>query len=98
MQLTCALSYGLKEHRHHGEAASANAEDIVTERTKLKEDNARFKPVDRFNGDETSLYLYNGPDRGMATHKISGKKKNKFRISLFFVCNSTGTEKLPPFF
>lgn len=34
----------------------------------------------------------------MATHKISGKKKNKFRITILFACNATGTEKLPPFF
>jgi len=34
----------------------------------------------------------------MATHKISGKKKNKFRITIAFACNATGTEKLPPFF
>ena len=34
----------------------------------------------------------------MATHKISGKKKNKFRVTIFFADNATGTEKLPPFF
>ena len=34
----------------------------------------------------------------MATHKISGKKRNKFQITIFFACNATGTEKLPPFF
>ena len=98
MWLTCALSYGLKEHRHHGEAASANPEDISSERARLKEINACYKPKDQFNGDETCLNPYNPPDRGMATHKISGKKKNKFWITIFFVCNATGTEKLPLFF
>jgi hypothetical protein len=34
----------------------------------------------------------------MATHKISGNKKNKFRITISFACNATGTEKLPLFF
>jgi hypothetical protein len=34
----------------------------------------------------------------MATHKLSGQKKNKFRITLSFACNATGTEKLPLFF
>ena len=33
----------------------------------------------------------------MATHKVSGKK-NKFQITIAFACNSTGTDKLCPFF
>lgn len=65
---------------------------------KLREINARYKPEDRFNGDESYINPFNPPDRGMATHKISGKKKNKFRVTIFFACNATGTEKLPPFF
>lgn len=92
------FSYGLKEHRQHGEAASANPEDIASERMQQKELNARYTPEDRFNGDESYVNPFNPPDRGMATHKISGKKKNKFRITIFFACNATGTEKLPPFF
>ena len=98
ISLTFTSSYGLKEHRQHGEAASANPEDIASEQVKLKEINARYKPEDRFNGDESYINPFNPPDRGMATHKISGKKKNKFRVTIFFACNATGTEKLPPFF
>jgi DDE superfamily endonuclease len=30
--------------------------------------------------------------------QMSGKKKDKFRISLLFICNADGTEKLPIFF
>ena len=63
----------------------------------LKDVNACYEPNDHFKGDETCLNPYNPPDRGMATHKISGKK-NKFQITIFFVCNAMGTEKLPPFF
>ena len=91
------FSYGLKEHRQHGEAASATPEDIASERMQQKELNACYTPEDRFNGDEPYVNPFNPPDRGMATHKISGKKKNKFRITIFFACNATGTEKLPPF-
>ena len=43
MSLTGASSYGLKEHWQHGEA---NPEDIRSERTNLKEINARYKPED----------------------------------------------------
>lgn len=38
------------------------------------------------------------PDRGLGRTKQSGKKKDKFRITLGFACNADGTEKQPPFF
>lgn len=38
------------------------------------------------------------PDRGLSTEQMSGKKKDKFRITLGFLCNATGTEKFPIFF
>ena len=98
MQLTFVLSYGLKEHRLHGEAASADPADIVGERARLKEVNTRYKREDQFNLDEMYLNPFNPPDRGMVTHKINGKKKNKSRITIAFACNATGTEKLPPLF
>jgi hypothetical protein len=96
--LTFLSSYGLKEHRHHGEAASVNLMDVTSEQARLKEINIRYKAKDRFNIDETYINPFNPPDRGMATHKISGKKKNKFRITITLACNATGTEKLPLFF
>ena len=98
MLLTIASSYGLKENQQHGEVASANPEDIMCKQVNLKEINARYKPEDRFNGDESYINPFNPPDRGLATHKISGKKKNKVQLTIFFVCNSMGTKKLPPFF
>ena len=98
ISLTFASSYGLKEYRQHGEAASADLQDVINEQVKLKEINARYKPEDRFNCDESYVNPFNPPDRGMATHKISGKKKNKFRVTILFACNATGTKRLPLFF
>ena len=98
MELTSALSYGLKEYQCHGEAASANLGDITEERARLKEITIHYKEEDEFNLDETYLNPFNEPDRGMATHKLHGKKKNKFWMTIGFACNAAGTEKLPPFF
>ena len=36
------------------------------------------------------------PERGLATEKMSGKKKDKFRITVAFACNADGSEKMPP--
>jgi len=38
------------------------------------------------------------PDRGLATKQMSGKKSNKFRITVGFLCNADGSEKWPIFF
>jgi hypothetical protein len=38
------------------------------------------------------------PERGLATEKMSGKKKDKFRITVGFACNADGSEKMPPFY
>jgi len=35
------------------------------------------------------------PDRGLATAQMSGKKKDKFRITMVIACNADGSEKLP---
>lgn len=38
------------------------------------------------------------PDRGLATRQMSGKKSDKFRITLGLACNADGSEKLPPIY
>jgi hypothetical protein len=38
------------------------------------------------------------PDRGLATKQFSGKKKEKFRITIGFACNADGSEKLDPIY
>jgi len=42
------------------------------------------------------VILRSVPDRGLATKKASGKKKDKLRITLGFACNADGSEKQPP--
>jgi len=38
------------------------------------------------------------PDRGLASSQISGKKSNRFRITVTFICNQDGSEKWPIFY
>jgi hypothetical protein len=38
------------------------------------------------------------PDCGIASKQMSGKKSNKFHITVGFMCNATGTEKWPIFY
>lgn len=38
------------------------------------------------------------PDRGLVTQQMSGKKKEKFCISIGLACNADGSKRLEPFF
>jgi len=38
------------------------------------------------------------PEHGLATERMSGKKKDKFRTTVGFACNADSSEKMPPFY
>ncbi|KIK95562.1 hypothetical protein PAXRUDRAFT_140374, partial [Paxillus rubicundulus Ve08.2h10] len=59
---------------------------------------AKFQPRDRVDFNKTGFFPYAPPDGGLASKQMSSKKKDKFRISIGFVCNADGSEKLEPFF
>lgn len=88
----------LRERRRHGEAGSVNLAAVEAEQHRVAKVLANFAPRDRWNFDKTSLFAFAPPDRGFSTKQMSGKKKDKFRLTLGFACNSDGSEKTPVFF
>jgi hypothetical protein len=90
--------YKIKEYRRHGEAASADLAAVEAEQIRIREILARFAPKNRWNFDETGLFAFAPPDRGLAQKQMSGKKRDKFRLTIGFACNAEGTEKLPPIY
>ncbi|KIO01470.1 hypothetical protein M404DRAFT_150218, partial [Pisolithus tinctorius Marx 270] len=88
----------IREYRRHGKAGSVDLEAVEEECTRCCQILAKFAPKDRFNFDETGFFPYAPPDRGLATKQMSGKKKEKFRITVGLGCNADGSEKLEPFF
>jgi len=68
------------------------------ERTRIKELLVRFQPEDWWNVDESALFAFAPPDCGLSQRQMSGKRANKFRITLTFACNSDGSEKKDLFF
>ncbi|KIK13079.1 hypothetical protein PISMIDRAFT_119601, partial [Pisolithus microcarpus 441] len=86
------------EHWRHGEAGSVDLEAVETEWQRCQKIMARFAPRDCFNFDETALFPYTPPDHGLATCQLSGKKKEKFRITVGLACNADRSEKLEPIF
>jgi len=61
------------EVRKHGEAGSVNIEIVKKEQARIKELLARFRPEDRWNVDESALFAFAPPDRGLARRQMSGK-------------------------
>ena len=83
----------LKKIRRHGEAGSVNVVTVEEEQAHIREILARFRPEDRWNVDETGLFAFAPPDRGLSQKQMSGKRASKFRITLCFACNADGSEK-----
>ena len=88
----------LKEIQKHGEAGLVDIATVKIKQTHIKELLARFQPQDQWNINESALFAFAPPDRGLSQRQMSGKQANKFRITLAFACNSDGSEKKDLFF
>ena len=73
-------------------------EVVKKEQARMKELLARFQPEDRWNADESALFAFAPPDRGLSRKQLSGKRASKFRITLCFACNADGSQKRDLFF
>lgn len=91
------FSYGLKEIRRHGEAGSVDLEAVAEERKRVHAIISEFAKEDVLNFDETAYFWKAPPDRGLATKQMSGKKKDKTRITIGFMVSCVG-ETFEPFF
>src|SRR5438046_2666277 len=81
--------YSLRLHKLHASRLQKKSHDLITFGKRCK---------DRWNFDETALFAFAPPDRGLASKQMSGKKKSKFRITLGFACNANGSERRPIFY
>jgi hypothetical protein len=82
--------YKIKEHRQHGEVASVDLAAVEAESVHVREVLARFAVKDRWNFDETALFAFAPPDRGLATKQMNGKKKSKFQLALALLAMQMG--------
>jgi len=73
-------------------------ESVKMEQSRIKELLAGFQPEDRWNVDESALFAFAPPDRGLSQKQMSGKRASKFRVTLCFACNSDGSQKRDLFF
>ncbi|EJD05626.1 DDE-domain-containing protein [Fomitiporia mediterranea MF3/22] len=85
--------WGLKSIRRHGEAASVNQDDVAEERARISIILQQYTAENTYNFDETGLFAYAPPDRGLASKQMSGKKTSRFRITMGVCCNANGSRK-----
>jgi Tc5 transposase DNA-binding domain/DDE superfamily endonuclease len=87
---------GLRQYRIHGESQSAPLEFIPQMRRDLNELLTAYTPDNIFNADETGLYYRMDSNSTLAMGPVSGKKKDKTRITIMFTTNASGTMSLKP--
>ena len=89
--------YNIKSYTRHGEDASANVSEEVLKRMEdIKTLISQYRSCDIFNMDETGLFYRLEPNRTLATKRLSGKKKQKERITVALTANADGSIMLPP--
>jgi hypothetical protein len=80
----------------HGEASSADMENVTLGRAEMKDTLSGIDPVNIYNLDETGLFFRLEPNSTLATGPIRGKKKKKDRLTASLCVNATGTDKVRP--
>jgi hypothetical protein len=87
---------GIKERVLHGEDASVNDIESKQQMVIVRQALSAYSSDNIYNCDETGLYWKRIPDRSLTTCCLPGRKKEKARITVHFCCNSSGSERLPP--
>ncbi|GBB96863.1 hypothetical protein RclHR1_28580002 [Rhizophagus clarus] len=82
------------EDFHQSEGCAPSAESIENDRLALQQFFRSYNPEDIWNGDETGFFWKIEPSRVLARGPISGHKKEKSRVTIFYATNATGTEKI----
>ncbi|CAB5367834.1 unnamed protein product [Rhizophagus irregularis] len=90
------LRNGLQKVNFSGEANSAPLETLPEERLRLRTLLAKYDEKDIYNADETGLFFRMEPNQTLSTGKISGRKKDKNRLSVLLCSNSDGSHKFSP--
>ncbi|CAG8442580.1 3732_t:CDS:2, partial [Gigaspora rosea] len=86
----------LHQYRFNGEAASAPLETLADERIKLRQLLSQYEPENIYNANEPGLFYRMLPNQTLAQQAVSGKKRNKSRLTVLLATNATGSHKLRP--
>ena len=70
--------YKIKKRKRHGKAGTVDPAAAEAERVRVCEILAAFLPQDHWNFDESSLFAFAPPNRGLSSKQMKGKKKDKF--------------------
>jgi len=88
--------HNIKMYITHGEAASAPLGTLAQERQSLQVILKNYELKNIYNADETGLFYRMLPNQTLASAPVSGKKKDKTRISLLLCTNADGSDIIKP--
>lgn len=87
--------WGLKLIKPHGESNDADDNEIVRSLPILQEKLKHYNINDIWNADETGLNYRLAPCKTIAHEQMSGRKKDKVRLTYLLCANADGTEQFP---
>ena len=85
----------VKCFRFCGQGASADTAAAEGFLATVPDLTAGYSPDEIYNMDETALFYRMESDRGLATKRLEGRKKDKERLTVVACTNANGTDKVP---
>jgi hypothetical protein len=86
----------IKNYREFGESGSVDQLALENFIPEFINELENYHPDDIYNFDECALFYRMEPDRSLATKRLSGRKKDKERITVGLCTNASGSDKLSP--
>jgi hypothetical protein len=90
--------YNVWHFRFHGEAALVDESAVSNTQTRIQAILSGYNLRDIYNFDESGLFYWMPPDRGLATSQLSGVKGDKAQIIPGFTMNADGSDIHAPMF
>jgi hypothetical protein len=87
--------HGIRSYTKHGEAANAEGVRLAQENVRKVLLDGGFSKDETYNQDESGFFWRQLPTRSHGLGKKAGRTKDKQRVTVSFVCNASGTHKLP---
>ncbi|CCE26998.1 uncharacterized protein CPUR_00470 [Claviceps purpurea 20.1] len=90
--------FGKRQDKKHGESGAVDDSAVLDQLIAVRSIIAQYRPEDVYNCDETGLVWNSTLEKALSTQKKAETKPLNSQITALFTCNSTGTDKPPPWF
>lgn len=90
--------FGKREDKKHGDSSAVHDSAVLDQLIAVRSIIAQYRPEDVYNCDETGLVWNSTLEKALSTQKTAETNSSNSQMTALFTCNSTGTDKPPPWF